>query len=476
MTMSTDTMRLGWMGYLVAENDALLTAITIPGTHDSGTSGLGSATASWCQSLTIQEQIEAGIRFLDIRLVPEGNDFRIWHGSFNEGKTDVMFSQVIEVCRTFLGQHGSECIVMSIKNEHDTPDRAFEQQLQALYASTARHGVPVVRGPGDRLFHTAATVPRLSQAKGQIVVFRRYTHVVGTDAGIDATIGWPDDDKTSQPTRGPVPMMIQDIYKMRFANQGDVKWNDHVLDFLRLAMSDPTTSGTWWLNFTSASGGGLPKTFAAEVNGLFEAWLEQQIGAAVAINRLGTIPMDFPTPRMIDALIATNFENSTNLVEVENRDYNVRLPRPDGDRYLSACHQTHAGGTYYGWSSNNPCKHRLTMLGTNRGTFIDPGTVVYLRTMEANMKGYVYLTADSQFNLYYGYSASRPQQWAVERVDPAISGYITRGERVRFKSLQQTDNAGKPMYLSAESDGYLGTRPSASDGGDKNLGIEWTVG
>ncbi len=146
---------------------------------------------------------------------------------------------------------------------------------------------------------------------------------------------------------------------MRFANQGDVKWRDHVLDFLDEAVADPTTSGAWWLNFTSTSGGGLPKTLAAEVNELFTDWLEKQIGAAVAINRLGTIPI---------------------------------------------------------------------------------------------------------------------QQWAVERVDPSISGYIARGERVRFKSLQQTGDAGKRMYLSAESDGYLGTRDSASDGGPKNLGIEWTIG
>ncbi len=469
-------MRLGWMGYLVAENDALLSAITIPGTHDSGTSGLNSLTASWCQSMTIQQQIEAGIRFLDIRLVPEGQDFRIWHGDYEEGKTNVMFSDVIDVCRTFLGNHGSECIVMSIKNEHNTPDTAFEQQLQALYANTPRPGVPVVNGPSDRLFHTAGTVPTLSQAKGQIVVFRRYAHVVGTDAGIDATIGWPNDDKTSQPTGGPVPMMIQDVYKMRFANQGDVKWRDHVLDFLDKAVADPTTSGTWWLNFTSTSGGGLPKTFAAEVNELFTDWLEKQIGAAVAINRLGTIPMDFPGSRMIDALIATNFETSANLVEVDNRDYTFRLARSNGALYLADCHQTHAGGRYYGWASATACKHRLAMLGTNHGSFINPGTVVYLRTMQSDMKGYVYLTADSQFSLWYSSNASTAQQWAVERVDPSISGYITRGERVRFKSLQQTGDAGKRMYLSAESDGYLGTRDSASDGGPKNLGIEWTIG
>jgi hypothetical protein len=88
----------------------------------------------------------------------------------------------------------------------------------------------------------------------------------------------------------------------------------------------------------------------------------------------------------------------------------------------------------------------------------------------------VYLSAYGQFNLYYSNRTDTAEQWSVERVDPSISGYIAKGERVRFKSLQQTQDKGKPMYLSAESDFYLGTRESASDDPVKNLGIEWTIG
>jgi hypothetical protein len=329
---------------------------------------------------------------------------------------------------------------MSICNEQDTPEREFDLQLRTLYDYYPKSGVPEVNGPNDHLFYTASTVPTLSQAKGQIVVFRRYHQAVGELLGIDATFDWPDDSKTSKPTSGPVPMMIQDIYKMRFANQGDVKWEDHVLDFLNKAMADPKTSGTWWINFTSTSGGGLPRTFAAEVNELFKVWLEKQIGtAAVAINRLGTIPMDFPEKQdlMIDALIATNFVSSANLMT--NRDYTFRLSLSNDPLYLADCHQTIAGGTYYGWVSAIACKHRLVTVGTNpHGYFIEPGTVVYLQTMQPDMgisDNYVYLSAYGQFNLYYSNRTDTAEQWSVERVDPSISGYIAKGERVRFKSL-----------------------------------------
>ena len=56
-----------WMS---AVNDSLkLSAISIPGTHDSGARydpPLLSGTAK-CQDLTIREQLNAGTRFLDIR-------------------------------------------------------------------------------------------------------------------------------------------------------------------------------------------------------------------------------------------------------------------------------------------------------------------------------------------------------------------------------------------------------------------------
>src|SRR6516225_5750413 len=75
-----------WMAQM--PDDALLSDITIPGTHDSGARFGGVApvvdfvTALWvhCQNWTVTQQLNAGVRFLDVRChaEPDGT-LRIHH-------------------------------------------------------------------------------------------------------------------------------------------------------------------------------------------------------------------------------------------------------------------------------------------------------------------------------------------------------------------------------------------------------------
>ena len=55
-----------WMESL---NDSLyISEVTLPGTHDSATKNVQLAYFSKCQSLDIRGQLDAGFRYLDIRL------------------------------------------------------------------------------------------------------------------------------------------------------------------------------------------------------------------------------------------------------------------------------------------------------------------------------------------------------------------------------------------------------------------------
>lgn len=65
-------LALTWTSKL--RGDLLLSQVNIPGTHDSGTSksALIEAFSARCQSLTISAQLEAGIRFLDLRVKYKG--------------------------------------------------------------------------------------------------------------------------------------------------------------------------------------------------------------------------------------------------------------------------------------------------------------------------------------------------------------------------------------------------------------------
>lgn len=56
-----------WMAEL--PDNLYVTQVSIPGTHDTATASVTGATAvnSQCQTATIQQQLEAGVRVLDLR-------------------------------------------------------------------------------------------------------------------------------------------------------------------------------------------------------------------------------------------------------------------------------------------------------------------------------------------------------------------------------------------------------------------------
>ena len=55
----------GWMSKIDGETP--ITAINIPGTHDSATEYVSFAFVSRTQALSIAEQLEAGVRYFDMR-------------------------------------------------------------------------------------------------------------------------------------------------------------------------------------------------------------------------------------------------------------------------------------------------------------------------------------------------------------------------------------------------------------------------
>ena len=67
------------------------------------------------QALSIIEQLEAGIRFLDIRCRHIDNKFAIHHGKIFLG---FFFGDVLNWVQTFLANYQTETVFMRIKPEH----------------------------------------------------------------------------------------------------------------------------------------------------------------------------------------------------------------------------------------------------------------------------------------------------------------------------------------------------------------------
>src|ERR1700757_1493735 len=138
----------GWMARLA--DDAPLSGITIPGTHDSGARFGGVApvvdfvTALWvhCQNWTVTQQLNAGVRFLDVRChaEPDGT-LRIHHLFVDEQLT---MTDVLRECVAFLAANPSEALLMRVQQE---ASKLPEPEFAAAFD---RHVGEA--GAGDRLY------------------------------------------------------------------------------------------------------------------------------------------------------------------------------------------------------------------------------------------------------------------------------------------------------------------------------------
>lgn len=83
--------------------DVPLKQLVVPGTHDSATGTIGRfkpfSAAGRTQSLSIMEQMQAGARYLDIRVASgSSRDLSIWHGCLEVGYFMVYVYSLMKTC------------------------------------------------------------------------------------------------------------------------------------------------------------------------------------------------------------------------------------------------------------------------------------------------------------------------------------------------------------------------------------------
>jgi hypothetical protein len=174
-----------WMGSI--SDQKKISEITIPGTHDS--CAYNASRISKCQNLTLQQQLEAGIRFIDIRCRQFHDKFELHHGA---EYLHLNFDDVLKTCRDFLNGHKRECIIMSVKEEHDAAGnkKTFEEVFDEYVQSD------------PNLWSLGNTIPTLSdKIRGRIVLLRRFYIAPNSDVtkrGIDIT-AWLDNKTFTWP-------------------------------------------------------------------------------------------------------------------------------------------------------------------------------------------------------------------------------------------------------------------------------------
>ncbi len=209
-----------WMAGL--DDGLRLNEIVLPGTHDAATQFVQLAFFSKCQALSVGEQLEAGFRYLDIRLGLAEKGFKLKHG-FTDCKLgplpwdDALYlDAVLAQCFGFLKAHPTETVVFAVKQEHgDEAARVFAERLEAEIAKNAE------------FWYTGTELPTLGEVRGKLVLLRRYTDgsLPGDCAGVPFC--WTD-QKGNEDLEKHVEMNDNGVYRLwvqdRFEYGTEDKW------------------------------------------------------------------------------------------------------------------------------------------------------------------------------------------------------------------------------------------------------------
>lgn len=274
-------------------NTLPLSAISIPGTHNSHTYYKALPSVK-CQSVDVKAQLENGIRFLDIRAQPtHASDpgkkhMYLVHGAFPISLTGPKYlAPILETCYAFLASHPSETVLVSLKREGvgSSTDEHFARILQDHYI-----------GPNASKWYTDTKIPYLGDVRGKCVLVRRYDvspsttsiSMYSSGSGLDAT-AWPYNCTSSLfPSASPT-FHLQDFcevlvpeaitQKVQYANEHLVRAAEvvHHIPGVTTDKTNPVPPGPLYLNFLSGSNfwkrACWPEKIAMIVNRHMEEWL-----------------------------------------------------------------------------------------------------------------------------------------------------------------------------------------------------------
>ena len=173
--------------------------IAIPGSHDTMALYSIADLAGQCQTLSLNDQLKLGVRFLDIRLKVNHDSLEAVHG-FVDQKAD--FASINKTVTSFLEKNPTEFIIMSIKEEVDPGkgDPAFEKTL----IKNLDHSV--------YLKEQKVLPTYIEEVRGKVLILSRYQNPT---IGIPAYQGWVDSASFTLPN----DIYVQDTYKITSKEQ-----------------------------------------------------------------------------------------------------------------------------------------------------------------------------------------------------------------------------------------------------------------
>ena len=313
-----------WMAGI--PDEALLSSINIPATHDTGTAGVvedlvPSVSITSCQNLYYDEQLNMGARSFDIRANATKDDasaadVKIVHGGElwqcqEKNGSDLTLQSILNTSLGFLEKHKSETVILTVK-----PDAGSTIGLEHAVAEFIEKNKDKVYSGGD--------IPSMKEARGKIIFLRRFNLTKNYDSSVERAMGfnltnWDDikykDYKYAYKLYddGKNHVYIQDAYN----TYGSEKW-PYILETMKQTTgqdtSHPIEYNSWVFNYTSCSQG-APLGLTQEIN----PRLFKDEDNCIDTRFLGTVMLNFidePMSRLI-------YETNSNMI------FEPKLPTPE---------------------------------------------------------------------------------------------------------------------------------------------------
>lgn len=203
-----------------------LSELSLPGTHDTMAHYGGDSVQT--QSMDLSEQLNAGIRVLDIRCWHINNQFVISHGIVPQNAS---FADVLDTVDAFLAANPGETVIMRVKEENSgiNNTRSFEDTYNAI----------VGKYPDLFWEPNGSSNPTLANMRGKAVLIQNFA---GTLQGISYS------GITNQGT-------VQDYYTMTSNWDLYNKWTKVKSNIMSASSGDTSKI---YINFLSASTGSFP--------------------------------------------------------------------------------------------------------------------------------------------------------------------------------------------------------------------------
>ncbi|MBR0508090.1 MAG: phosphatidylinositol-specific phospholipase C domain-containing protein [Clostridia bacterium] len=282
-----------WMAKL--DDGMYLSDVVLPGTHDSATKNVQLAFITKCQALTIGEQLEAGFRYLDIRLAANGEKLKLMHGFTNcttsgwPWAAALNANDVLDDCYAFLKAHPTETIVFAVKQEYgsETPEK-FEAMLRAY----------VEQNPDAWLL--TDRIPTVGEARGKIVLLRHYENASDPVPTLGIPCYWQTQNghgdvslNAATHRNGNYTLIVQDRYEY-----GEQDKLNAFREGLKATQTGETFLSIHFLSTKGASAVGHPYGLAKALNA-------ELLSSTDALA--GWIVVDFGSAKLAERIYRTNF-------------------------------------------------------------------------------------------------------------------------------------------------------------------------